>query len=156
VDDVSVEALDALRAAIRGLLPTQPDLTLQPAIHIQPTSITTTGLNGFVGMHDNPVGEILGRRVEATVVIDLKAATAADADDVVSAAITALVAADRATLLSQGLLRLALVKVGDRLSAQGAPVTQEVTVTVLYEYLKLPTDPEDTIQQIPLNIALQQ
>jgi hypothetical protein len=156
VDDVSVEALDALRTTIRGLLPTQPDLTLQPAIHIQPTSITTTGLNGFVAMLDDPVGEIIGRRIEAAVIIHLKAATAAEADGVVSGAITALVAADRATLLSQGLLRLALEKVGDRLAGQGVTVTQEVTLKALFEYLKLPADPQDTIQQIPLNITLQQ
>ena len=156
MDDISVAALTALQASIRALLPVQADVNLQAEIRIQPTSITTTGLNGFVGMHHNPVGEILGRRVEALVSVVLKAATADTADTLVSDAITALVAADRATLLSTGLFRLSLVKVGDRLPGPGLTVTRELTLWALYEFLKLPTDPEDTIQQIPLNIALQQ
>src|SRR5579871_2476053 len=149
VDPISVEALDGLSAAVQSLLPAQADVTLQPAISIQPTSITPTGLGGFVAVNDNPAGEILGRRIDATAVIGLKAADASSIGNTVSAGIKALLTADRATLLGQGLLRLALSKVGDQI-APGPPVEQQVSITVLYEFLKIPTDPEGIIKNIPL------
>jgi len=137
-------------------LPAQADVNLQPSIDVQPTSISPTGLGGFVGINDSPAGEILGRRIEATVAIGLKAATANDIAATVRGAINALVAADRSKLVGQGLLRLALSKVGDPAPGEGGAVQQQVSVGVLYEYLKIPVGSEGVIKTIPLTIQLQQ
>jgi hypothetical protein len=155
LDSLSVEALDGLSTAIQALLPAQADPNLQPLISVQPASITPAGLGGFVGINDNPAGDIIGCRIHATVVIDVKAADANGLNAAVSAALHALLAADRATLLGQGILRLKLSKVGDQIGP-GPPMQQQLSVQVLFEYLKLPSDPEGIIQVIPLNIQLQQ
>ena len=155
MDSISVEALDGLTAAIQSLLPPQADPNLKPSLNVQPITISPTGMGGFVGINDNPVGEIIGRRIDATVAIGVKAPS----DGIgaaVSGVINALLAADRATLLGLGLLRVTLDKVGDPSAVQGSTVQQPVSFRVLYEYLKKPVDPEGIIQQIPLNIQLQQ
>ena len=153
---VSVEALEGLSIAIQSLLPAQADANLRPSVSVQPVSISPTGLGGFVGINDNPAGEIVGRRIEGTVVVGIKAADASGIDAAVSDAIKALLAADRAALLSQGLLRVAVGKVGDLAVGPGTSVQRQISIGVLYEYLKKPTDPGEMIQQIPLNIQLQQ
>ena len=154
MDSISTEALDGLTAAIQSLLPPPANPNLTP-VTIQPITISPAGLGGFVGINDNPVGEIIGRRIDATVVIGVKASSV-DIGGAVSAVINALLAADRATLLSLGLLRVTLDKVGDPSAGPGPAVQQPVSFRVLYEYLKKPVDPEGIIQQIPLNIQLQQ
>ena len=155
MDAVSIEALAGLRAAIQSLLPPQADVNLQSSIAIQPASIAPSGIGGFVGVNDNPVGEIIGRRIEGTVAIGLKAATANDMSGVLSATINALLAADRATLLGQGLLQLTLAKVEAPVPGSGTAVQQQMSIQVLYEFLKIPVDAEGVIQEIPLNIQLQ-
>jgi hypothetical protein len=156
LDSVSVEAMDGLSAAIQFFLPAQADANLQPSISVQAVSITPTGLGGFVGINDNPAGEIVGRRIEGTVVVAIKAADATGIDAAAGGAINALLAADRAALLNQGLLRLAVNTVGDSAAGPGTSVQKQIGLGILYEYLKIPTDAGDVIQQIPLNIQLQQ
>jgi hypothetical protein len=155
LDAISVEALAGLRAAIQSLLPAQANANLQPSIDIQPVSISPAGLGGFVGINDNPAGEIVGRRVAGTVLIGLKAASANDMNGVLSGAINSLVAADRATLRGQGILQLTLAKVDELIPGAQTSVQQQVSIQILYEFLKVPVDAEDVIQQIPLNIQLQ-
>lgn len=150
----SAEALSGLRASIQALLPPVADPALQPSVTIQPLTISPVGIGGFVGLNDDPVGEIVGRRVEAIAVVGLKAPVDG-IDAAVAAAITALLAADRATLLGHGLLRLAVEKIGEATSGP-APVQQVVSFRVLYEFLKKPASQEDVIQSIPVNLQLQQ
>jgi hypothetical protein len=69
--------------------------------------------------------------------------------------INALLAADRATLLGQGLLQLTLAKVEAPVPGSGTAVQQQMSIQVLYEFLKIPVDAEGVIQEIPLNIQLQ-
>jgi hypothetical protein len=154
MDSISVEALDGLRAAIQSLLPPVADPNLKPLITVQPLAISPTGLGGFVGINDDPVGEIIGRRVDATVLIDVKAA-ADGIDAAVAGVTTALLAADRSTLIGLGILRMALDTLGER-AAAASVVQQQVGFRVLYEYLKTPSDAEGIIREIPLNLQLQQ
>jgi hypothetical protein len=154
MDPTSVEALSALKTSIEALLPPAADPALAPTVVIQPLTISPLGLGGIVGVNDNPVGDIIGRRVEAIVLVGLKA----PADGIaaaVAAAITALLAADRATLLGHGLLQIAVDKIGEATSGPD-PVQQPVSFRVLHEFLKTPTAPEDVIQSIPVNVQLEE
>jgi hypothetical protein len=152
MDATSVEALSALRTSVLALLPAVADPALQPSVVIQPLTISPLGLGGFVGVHDDPVGDIVGRRVEAIALVGVKA-PADGLDAAVAGAITALLAADRATLLGHGLLRIAVDKIGEATSGSD-PVQQPVSFRVLHEFLKTPTAPEDVIQSIPVNVQL--
>jgi hypothetical protein len=154
MDSISVEALAGLNGAVQSLLPPVADPNLKPTVAIQPLAISGIGLGGFVGINDNPVGEIHGRRIDATVIIGVKA-PADGIDAAVAGMLNSLLTADRATLLGQGLLRLRLDKLGDPSSGADATVQQQVSFRVLYEFLKNPVDPEGIIQQIPLNVQLQ-
>jgi hypothetical protein len=155
VDPISIEALNSLNTAVQSLLPTVADPAQQPQVAIQPQSITPTGLGGFVGMNDAPIGEIHGRRIDALVVIGVKA-TADSLNAQVAAVTNAFLAADRATLLGQGFQRVAFDKLGDPIVLSASLLQRPVSFRVLFEFLKKPTDPEGVIQQIPLNIQLQQ
>jgi len=158
MDAISTEAVNALQLAITGLLPPVAAPVLPSVVHIYPTQIATTGIGGFVGINQNPIGEIKGRRVSAKVLIDVRATTAEALDTAVSNTAVALLAADRATLTQQGILRLALGEVGERsVVGAGADVTvqKRMTFSALFEFLKLPADGEGVIRQIPININAQ-
>jgi hypothetical protein len=105
-------------------------------------------------MNDAPTGEIHGRRIEATVVIGVKA-TADQIDAQVAAVTNGFLAADRATLVGQGFQRVLFDKIGDTSVLSPSLVQRPVSFQVQFEFLKKPTDTEGVIQQIPLNIQLQ-
>ena len=155
MDAISAEALNGLAAAIQSLLPVPTDPNLKPSVVVQATSVTPAGIGGVVGVNHDPDGDIVGRRIEAIVGVGLRAQADAIAASV-SGAINAVVAADRAVLLNQGLLRVTVDKVGDRSAGQGNLVEQEVAFRVLYEFLKKPVDPQDIIREIPISIQLLQ
>jgi hypothetical protein len=98
VDPISAEALTSLKTALEALLPPQPDAALIPTLSINPLRITPTGLNGFVGLNDDPRGELYGRRVRAMAVVDVKARELPDLDVAVTAVTGALIAADPVVL----------------------------------------------------------
>ena len=154
MDAISAEALNTLATALRSLLPVPADPTQAPDISIQSQSVSPTGLGGFVAVNDNPPGEIFGRRIDAVCVIGVKAAVVGI--DAAAAAINnALLAADRATLLGLGLLKISFVSSGETSTLTPALVLRPLSFRVLYEFLKIPTDPEGIIQTIPLDIQLQ-
>ncbi len=155
MDAISAEALSGLAAAFQTLLPVPADPNLKPSVVVQATSISLTGIGGVIGPSHEPDGEIVGRRVDAVVGIGVRAPSNG-IGAAVSDAINAILAADRAALLNQGLLRAAVDNIGDRTQFQGNIVEQVVGFRVLYEFLKKPADPEDIIREIPLNIQLQQ
>jgi len=154
MDAISAEALNNLNTALQSLLPVSVDPTLAPDISIQLQSVTPTGVGGFVAVNDNPPGEILGRRIDATAVIGVKAAVAG-IDAAAAAVHNALLAADGAVLQNLGLLKIMFVSAGETSTLSPALVLRPVSFRILYEFLKIPTDPEGIIQTIPLNIQLQ-
>jgi hypothetical protein len=156
VDTLSLAALDGLTAALTSLLPPAADPTLQPALLIQPRRIVPAGIGGFVGVNDDPHGEILGRRLEATAVVTVKASGDA-LDGAVTAVSRALLAADRATLRGAGILRLALGEVGPKPPAPSqATAERDLSFDVLYEFLKLPEAGEGVIREIPIELDVAQ
>jgi hypothetical protein len=157
VDPISAEALTSLKTALEALLPPQPDAALIPTLSINPLRITPTGLNGFVGLHDDPRGELYGRRVRAMAVVDVKARELPDLDVAVTAVTGALIAADPVVLRQRGILSMALDELGPK-SVSGSGANQiaerEVSLNVLFDYVKEPAAAEGVISQVPVNLTV--
>jgi hypothetical protein len=153
MDPLSVEALSNLTAAVAELLPPVAAPVLPLVLEVLPLHIAPTGLGGYVGLSHEPEGEILGRRLEASARVAVKAADAEQLGEAVTAVTSALLAADRAVLRSKGILRLDLDSIGPKPEPSG-PVERELQFKVLYEFLKRPTEAGDVIQRIPIDFEL--
>lgn len=153
VDPISVEALSSLSDILAELLPPGANPSLNPGLELYPLRITPTGLGGFVGLHHGPEGEILGRRLEASARVAVKATNVDRLGEAVTAVTSALLAADRTVLRSKGILRLDLDSIGPKPEPPG-PAERELQFKVLYEFLKRPTEAGDVIQRIPIDFEL--
>lgn len=153
MDAISSEALEGLNAAVASLLPDVSDLSVQLIPSVAPTHIKPTGFGGFVGINEDPKGEIIGRRLEATALVTARAGNTTVLNDAVTRVIHAFLGVDRATLLEEGFLRIALDDVGPQtVSGSSSVVERDLTFKVLYEFLKRPEEPEDVILEIPTNL----
>ncbi len=154
VDALSGKAIDALTTAVASLLPESPP-GFRPSLAASPLRITPTGLGGLVGIDSE--ARVLGRRLEAEVVITAKAPSPEDLLSAVTAITRSLLAADRKTLLEKGILGIGLEGMGPKPTAQAeAPGTLErdLTFRVLFEILEKPGDDEGIIKTIPLSIRI--
>lgn len=155
MDAINSEALEGLTTAVGSFLPDVADPSVQLIPLVTPTHVKPTGLGGFIATNEDPRGGIFGRRLEATVLVTVKANDVDPLNDVVEAVIRAFLGADRATLLEEGILRVALDDVGAQ-SISGPDdnrvVERGLTFEVLYEFLKRPEESEDVITKIPLNL----
>ena len=144
-------AVGGLAAAIESLLPDEPDPDVRPTVLVSPRRIAPTGVGGFVGLNEEPEGEIYGRRVDAHVFVTVRA----DDDDELPAAVTsvtrALLTPDRSTLAGEGIHRILLEEMGDARRAGGI-ASRDLRFAVLYEFLRLPVAPEGVIETIPLDL----
>jgi hypothetical protein len=156
MDIISTEALQSLSVVISSVLPAVNDPVLPPQVAIFPTHISQAGLGGFIGTNLDPIGDIVGRRVEARVVIT---ALARDAGSLQTGAATIAGAfADSAALRSTGILRGRLADVG-LVSQQTPPggniqFQKDLTFELTYEFLKIPVAADDTISTIPITIQV--
>jgi hypothetical protein len=149
------EAISSLMTAIESLLPDVADPALRPMLTLSSTRISPTGLGGFVGTNEVPRGQIVGRRLEATALLTVRAPSDSDLNSAVSALSRALVGADRGALRERGILRIGLSEV--RAHAASGPdgiAQRDLTVQVVYEFLKKPIEAAGTILQVPINIDL--
>ena len=156
-------ALGGLSLALAALLPPAPTPELAPTIALSSVDVRPTGLGGFVAYAHSPEGEVVGRRVEADAVITARADSIPNLDIVVDELMTAVLATDRATLRSQGLLRLTLAELGPAPAVDtpggGRPpdaFSRDMRFHVLYEFLLQPTAPAGLIGQIPLDLEVGQ
>ena len=108
MDILTSVALLGVRSAFSALLPDD----LRPTLIVVPTRVTPTGLGGYVGHNAEPAGDIVGRRLEATALVTVRAAGDNQLSGAVNAALGAVLAADRASLIGQGILHMALEEVG--------------------------------------------
>jgi hypothetical protein len=157
MDPVSAEASDSLSNIVQSLLPAVNDPVLPPLVTIFPTQVSLVGVGGFVGTNPDPVGDIVGRRVKARVVITAMAKDATSLQSGAAAIARALVA-DVGGLEQAGILRSRLTDVGPGSEKpQGGGATQfqrDLTFEVTYEFLKLPVAAGDTIKQIPTDVQV--
>lgn len=154
MDAVAVEALQGLTAAVASLLPPPGDPSLAPVVSLGSVRIGPLGVGGFVGINDDPAGEIVGRRVEAAVLLGVKAASEDEMPAAVGAVASALLAADRASLRQLGILKLSLDGVAQPAGAAAQAAARDLSVSILYEFLKPPTAPEGTIAKVPLELEV--
>ena len=155
MSDIDSEALVGLTAAVESLLPDTTDPSVQLILLAAPLQITPTGLGGFVDIDEDPRGEILGRRLEATALVTVRAGDVGPLNGAVTAVTRAFVGADRAALLEQGILRVTLDDLGSQ-SVTGSGRTRVVErilrFKVLYEFLKKPEAAEGIILEIPVDL----
>ncbi len=158
MDDITNEALTGLTTSLQSLLPNLGAGGPQIALTVNPLSISFTGLGGFVGINDQPPGEILGRRISATVFISVITQSTdlagppdpAVLDSAEAQVRSAFLAADRATLQKTGILRIS----SGPPPAADTDTTRNLSFAVLYEFLKIPQTAEGVIQQIPITLNL--
>lgn len=146
--NLNSEALNRLSEAVESLFPPVNNPALKPGLHLIPKSITATGLNSFVGMHDEPPGEVFGCRVLAHALVTVKATSVNELNDAVTEMTRALIAVDPTVLRQKGIYRITL----DELGPVSENPTRELKFTVKYEYVQLPEDDGDKILEIPLNL----
>jgi hypothetical protein len=155
MDALNNEALTGLTTALQSLIPPSADPSLAPDLTVAPTRFASTGLNGYVGIHRDPDGEIVGRRVKANAIVGVKTKTLDGLNAAVAGVTAAVVGAPRADLRRLGILDVGVAAVGSQVPAAGAkPARQEVTFGVSYEFLKLPTETSGVIGSVPLGLDL--
>lgn len=155
MDAISSEAFEGLNDAVASLLPDVTDLSVQLIPSVTPTYIKPTGFGGFVGINEDPKGEIIGRRLEGIALVTVRAGNTTVLNEAVTRVTRAFLGVDRATLLVEGFLRVALDSVGSQTtsgSGSSRVVERGLTFKVLYEFLKRPEEPEDVILEIPTNL----
>jgi hypothetical protein len=157
VDPLADEAVAGVADAVRSLLPAVAPPVLAPTVAVSPLQIGPTGIGGFVGMNAEPYGEILGRRVRASVDVVVASTDAAQLDAAATRTAGALVGAGRATLAGAGLLGLSLDARGvDAVAGTDAAPRYErrLTFSALFEYLARPQDAAGAIASVPLELDL--
>jgi hypothetical protein len=155
LDPIAQEAVAGLATVVGSLLPLSPAPALQATAAVIPERVAPTGLGGYVGPHVEPIGDVLGRRVHARLVVTVRAGTLADLGPAVQGVSTALLGAGSASLRGQGILRLGLTDVGPAsLTGQGANqvASRDLAFATLYEYLRLPETSEGLIEEVPTAI----
>lgn len=132
--------------------------SLQATVVVTPVRISPTGLGGFVDLNIDPIGDIIGRRVDALVSVIAEMPTAATLTEAASTIIETLLTAGRKTLAEGGIQKLVFVdaKPDTALTKPDGTVvaTREIRFEVLFEFLKHPEDSEDVISEILLNLTV--
>ena len=157
MDPVSVQTLSQLETAIQNLLPSPlpPEQNLSVAIF--PHTISPTGIGALAGIHNDPAGEIIGRRVQATATVTASADAQASLTQLVTQLSQTLLTQEHASLRQQGIFKLTMSEMTPiTLIGAGANTvaTRDINFDVLYEYLNLPSIAGDTIQQIEQELDL--
>jgi len=168
VDPAVSGALSGLSLALTSLLPPPAAPEFAPVLSLASVDVRPTGLGGFVQYAHDPDGEVVGRRVEADAVVTARADSLDSLRTTVDELVNAVLAADRATLRSQGLLQIALSELGPPTEVEGTPgggspgppgppadeFARDVHFRVLYEFLLRPTAPAGVIERIPLDLEV--
>jgi hypothetical protein len=153
VGEIEAEALAGLNTAIGSLLEDAVTPPIQLGSLVTSALLTPTGLGGFVGANEVPLGEVFGRRLQATVLVTVSANDADALNEAVVAVTGACLGTDRALLLEKGILRITLDDVGPQTEGvEGTTVERALTFEVFYEFLKRPEEAEDVIVEVPINL----
>lgn len=148
MDAISGEALTSLMTTVNALF---ADLNPLPAVEISPTKITPTGLGGYVGVHEEPIGDLIGRRIEALVRVTVSNADSDVLNSAVLAVQNAVLSLTRAESVEKGIHRASL----DPTIAPSEDATKRnLGFRLIYEFVKVPEDAEGIIQEIPLNLSV--
>lgn len=156
MDGLSQEAIASLKTTLTNLLSSVVDDSVQRQITVLPVHIHPIGLGGFLSVHEEPIGLVEGRHLEAIALINLQSQNVISLNEIASEISARLVGQSRSDLLNQGMLSLKLESPGSllqtRLSETEDVLQKELTFRVLYEFRKLPVESEGVIQEVPINL----
>ncbi len=139
---LEIEALHALNTLIGALL---DSIDPNPDFTVLPHQITRSGLGGFVAVHDDPQGDILGCKVEASLEIAVR-----DSHDDIQAVNIALLG-----LSPQQQREYRILKLEMETSHIGATAARRVLqYAMVYEYLRVPEAGEFIIAEIPIDLQV--
>lgn len=148
MDDLLGEALAALTADLRTVLPTPANSSHEPTVFVTPRSVSPTGLGGYVGPHTDPDGDVLGRRLSASVEVGVRAQTPGDLPDALSAVSSALLTVTPGDTANGDVLRV--------VHGDGPPASSNTTRTlhfdVVYEFVRRPTVGGGLISEVLLDL----
>lgn len=153
------DAVQALNLAVTGLLPPPADPGLTPDILINPVKTHPTGVGGYIGLHQTPLGEIHARSLKAQVVIRIKADTLAELGATESVITNTLIGANSTQLRSQGIYRISRDTEFSQLyhgadDGLTAAVGKDIRFDIDFEFQRLPDTPSGQISTVPLDLLL--
>jgi hypothetical protein len=154
---MNTEAISELSGVLMSLLPEVSEPALRVDVHIFPSRIFPSGIGRFIGIHPDPKGEIYGLRLNAKVLLTVKARSLNDLKTSLANVSSSLVAAERRELQRLGIFRIQLEDFGKEpleKSGEGAEtiLARDLHLNVLYEYLKKPRTASGMIAEILQNI----
>lgn len=149
MDELSREAVEGLSSAVAALLAEAGLDGPAPAVEVLPRRLGGLGIGDVVGLHDEPRGEVLGRRLDAEVRVTV--AAGGDA----GAVARALVGAGRRALAGRGIQALRLRDAAAAPAAEaGAEAGDRLAFAVRYEHLRTPAEAGGVIAEVPLELGL--
>jgi hypothetical protein len=153
------EAIAALAGEIEALLSPPADPALPREVHISATRTSVVGIGGLVALHPAPMAEIYARRLEAEVVVRVRAPSPAALLAAEQRVALDLIGADPLLLRRRGVLRLARRREGeDRTltAADGldAAVGRDLRFDVAFEHRPLPEAGEGVIGEVARDVTV--
>ena len=148
MDQLNIAALDAFTAAVRSFL-TQN----KPSVQFRSLNIRPTGLGGFVGQNKepDPPGELIGRKIEGTVVVAAKGVDQTALGTAATTIIRDLLGADRKNLIAAGIYRLDLDALDTPRTIRQNELEQDVAFAFCFEYVQRPETAGALIKTIKVN-----
>lgn len=144
MDSIAEQALAALNSLVAGMMPTAVPSGLDRHVRIWPQKILPTGLGSYIGLQAEPQASLFGRRVQATVQVQVDGGQDADALTHLGQVAQAMMTQDRADLRAKGIYLLHNTSLASR-AAQ---------FECLYEFVPKPTLGEGDIRDLDLQLGL--
>ncbi len=149
MDPIAVAGLARLKSTLQALLPAPGAATVRVEVAVVPRRIRPSGLNGYLGHHHDPAGDVVGRSIEAAVqvVVDVDDVTALPSTlELVS---TALATVGDPRLRQLGIEALTLESIGTVLLREPAPAARrELVYEVRFDYQQVPEQATGTLDQL--------
>lgn len=141
MDAISATALSELEQIVDALLSSLPNSI---TITVIPQIVRTSGIGGYVAEHDDPQDDIVGRYVEARVIVQASNTNNQSLSNL-SEASTIMLTLSREDMVQRGLYIIKPEPHDD---------LQRRVFHITYEYLHIPTEVGGIIETIPINSSL--
>lgn len=156
MDAVAAQAISSLESDLQSFISGIGQPGQRVSFSLIPTQIRPTGIGAYVGIHSDPVGAIVGRKINAIVEIEATAIPE-DIDSLILLLSQTLLSQERATLREKGFFQLdmAEIKAPTMITEDSTVMTRRgINFEVLYEFIKLPEAAGGIIAEIPLDVEL--
>ena len=147
MDEISSEALSSLNTVVNALF---AGIAPAPVVDILPVKISPTGLGGFVALHEDPVGDRIGRQIDAQVRVLVSGNSPAAVITAANAVNQAVLSLSRLEMAQRGILRAG---VDTSVPLPTEENTRLLGFRLIYEFIKDPEEAGDIIIEIPINLS---